>query len=226
MPGVDRSTGCGNGTGPQGEVLFRLRAIEPTEGNGLFRFDSGEEVDITKLRKEDLRLFRKYFQMVFQDPYSSLDPRMTILDIISEPLIGNNLARGAELEDRVNELVRAVVMDVKYLKRYPHAFSGGQRQRIGVARALASNPKFLVLDETEALLSAEPKPDPKYELGNVALAGEVADPANPPSGCYLHPRCKYVRKICREEEPQLREVTRDHSVKCHFAAELDLKGIS
>ena len=85
-------------------------------------------------------------QMIFQDPYSSLDPRMTVLDIVAEPLVSNSLAKGQELEDRVKDLMRVVGLEVKHLKRYPHAFSGGQRQRIGIARALAPRPEFIVCD--------------------------------------------------------------------------------
>lgn len=290
--GLVGESGCGKTT--IGRVI--LRAIEPTEGKVLFRFGNADKiVDISELNKEELRRYRKYFQMVFQDPYSSLDPRMTVLDIVGEPLRGNNIATGKELENRVKELVDAVGLNVKYLKRYPHAFSGGQRQRIGIARALASSPQFIVLDEpvsaldvsvqaqilnllqdlqeefhltylfishdlsvvehisdrvavmyvgkiveeteaeelfynplhpyTEALLSAEPKPDPKYKLGAVALAGEVADPANPPSGCYLHPRCKYARPLCSTEEPDLIEIKPGHKARCHFAGQLDLHGV-
>jgi peptide/nickel transport system ATP-binding protein len=91
-------------------------------------------------------------QMIFQDPYSSLDPRMTVLDIVGEPIRVNGLARGGELEDRVKELMRVVGLEVKHLKRYPHAFSGGQRQRIGIARALATRPRLVVCDEAVSAL--------------------------------------------------------------------------
>jgi peptide/nickel transport system ATP-binding protein len=188
-----------------------------------------------------------------------------------------------------------VGLNVKHLKRYPHAFSGGQRQRIGIARALASNPKFIVADEpvsaldvsvqaqtlnllqdlqvefkltylfishdlsviehisdrvavmyvgkvvelakteefflnplhpySEALLSALPKPDPRLRMKRIILSGEVANPVNPPSGCYFHPRCKYAEEICKKEEPEWKEVNPDHFVACHFAKELSLKGV-
>ncbi|GAH70121.1 unnamed protein product [marine sediment metagenome] len=115
-----------------------LRAIESTDGSINLKLPDERIVDITKLDKKSMRSIRRHMNMIFQDPYTSLDPRMSVMDIISEPLIYNNIARGKALEDRVKELVEAVGLEVKHLKRYPHAFSGGQRQRIGIARALAA----------------------------------------------------------------------------------------
>ena len=288
--GLVGESGCGKTT--LGRCI--LRAIEPTEGNILFRLND-EVIDITKLDKESLRRMRRHAQMIFQDPYSSLDPRMTVLDIIGEPLVVNNIAKGEEMEERVKDLVKIVGLNVKHLKRYPHAFSGGQRQRIGIARALAPNPKFIVADEpvsaldvsvqaqilnllqdlqaefkltylfishdlsvvehisdrvavmyvgkivemaeteelflnpkhpyTEALLSAIPIPDPRLRRERIVLSGEVANPANPPSGCYFHPRCRYAKDICAKEEPEWREVNPGHFVACHFAEELKLQGV-
>ena len=288
--GVVGESGCGKTT--LGRCI--LRAIEPTEGSILFRLN-GDMIDITKLDRESLRATRRYTQMIFQDPYSSLDSRMTVLDIVGEPLLVNNLATGRKMEERVKDLVKVVGLNVKHLKRYPHAFSGGQRQRIGIARALASNPKFIVADEpvsaldvsvqaqtlnllqdlqtrfkltylfishdlsvvehisdrvavmyvgkvvelakteeyflnplhpySEALLSALPKPDPRLRMKRIILSGEVANPVNPPSGCYFHPRCKYAKEICKKEEPGWKEVKPDHFVACHFAKELSLKGV-
>ncbi len=288
--GVVGESGCGKTT--LGRCI--LRAIEPTEGSILFRLN-GDMIDITKLDKESLRATRRYTQMIFQDPYSSLDSRMTVLDIVGEPLLVNNLSTGRKMEERVKDLVKVVGLNVKHLKRYPHAFSGGQRQRIGIARALASNPKFIVADEpvsaldvsvqaqtlnllqdlqvefkltylfishdlsviehisdrvaimyvgkvvelakteefflnplhpySEALLSALPKPDPRLRMKRIILSGEVANPVNPPSGCYFHPRCKYAEEICKKEEPEWKEVNPDHFVACHFAKELSLKGV-
>ncbi|MBU4602711.1 ATP-binding cassette domain-containing protein [bacterium] len=288
--GVVGESGCGKTT--LGRCI--LRAIEPTEGSILFRLN-GDMIDITKLDRESLRATRRYTQMIFQDPYSSLDSRMTVLDIVSEPLLVNNLATGRKMEERVKDLVKVVGLNVKHLKRYPHAFSGGQRQRIGIARALASNPKFIVADEpvsaldvsvqaqtlnllqdlqvefkltylfishdlsviehisdrvavmyvgkivelakteefflnplhpySEALLSALPKPDPRLRMKRIILSGEVANPVNPPSGCYFHPRCKYAEEICKKEEPGWKEVKPDHFVACHFAKKLSLKGV-
>lgn len=146
--GLVGESGCGKTT--LGRTV--LRAIEPTEGTILFRADSGDPVDLTGLDPEPLRRLRRHMQMIFQDPYSSLDPRMTVLDIVGEPLKVNEMAHGQELENRVAELMEVVGLEVKHLKRYPHAFSGGQRQRIGIARALATNPKLVVCDEAVSAL--------------------------------------------------------------------------
>lgn len=146
--GLVGESGCGKTT--LGRCI--LRAIEPTDGTILFRLDGDHIIDFTSLDKKNLRAMRRHAQMIFQDPYSSLDPRMTVLDIVGEPLLVNNIAKGRELEDRVTELVRTVGLNVSHIKRYPHAFSGGQRQRIGIARALATEPKFIVADEPVSAL--------------------------------------------------------------------------
>ncbi|TKJ46979.1 peptide ABC transporter ATP-binding protein [Candidatus Aerophobetes bacterium Ae_b3a] len=289
--GLVGESGCGKTT--TGRCI--LRAIEPTEGEILFKTEDDKMIDIVRLEKKELRRMRKDMQMVFQDPYSSLDPRMTVLDIIGEPILVNKIAKGKELQERVKDLVKVVGLNIKHLKRYPHAFSGGQRQRIGIARALAPNPKLVVADEpvsaldvsvqaqilnllqdlqekfnltylfiahdlsviehisdrvavmyvgkivemveteelflnpqhpyTEALLSAVPKPDPRLKMERIILSGEVANPANPPSGCYFHPRCRYAKEICKKENPELKEINPEHQVSCHFAKELSLQGI-
>ena len=287
--GLVGESGCGKTT--LGRCILRI--VEPTRGAVRFRPED-EVVDIVQLQKKELRSMRRFMQMVFQDPYASLDPRMTVLDIVGEPLLENGLARGDELRARVSEVMDAVGLETKHLKRYPHAFSGGQRQRIGIARALAPNPRLIICDEavsaldvsiqaqilnllqdlqeaygltylfiahdlavvehiadrvavmyageivemassddlfekplhpyTEALLSAVPQPDPEAKVERVILTGEVADPADHPSGCRFHPRCRYAKEICKSEAPAADEIEPGHTVACHFARELSLEG--
>ncbi len=147
--GLVGESGCGKST--TGRCL--LRAIEPTSGSiRYYRKNPDQEVDLLSISQEELRDFRTFGQMIFQDPFSSLNPRMTILQIVGEPLTVNNLARGEELEDQVADLLRNVGLRPEYMNRYPHAFSGGQRQRIGIARSLALNPQFIVCDEPVSAL--------------------------------------------------------------------------
>jgi peptide/nickel transport system ATP-binding protein len=135
----------GSGKTTAGRAILRL--IEPTDGEIVF-----EGVDIAKLPKSKMREYRKQMQIIFQDPFASLNPRMSVGDIIGEALTIHNLARGKAKEDRVADLLERVGMSASHMRRYPHEFSGGQRQRIGIARALAVDPKFIVADEPVSAL--------------------------------------------------------------------------
>src|SRR6184192_1056859 len=141
--GLVGESGCGKST--LGRVITQLLPV--TSGNIFF-----DGVDLTKLRGEKLRQYRRQLQMIFQDPYSSLDPRMTVGDIIAEPLENFGLLRGRAKDQRVQELLKIVGLNPYFNNRYPHEFSGGQRQRIGIARALALNPKLVVCDEAISAL--------------------------------------------------------------------------
>ena len=288
--GLVGESGCGKTTASR----CILRAIEPTDGEIMFRAQEGEPmVDIATLRKSTLRALRRDIQMIFQDPFASLNPRMTLLDIVGEPLLVNGMGSRRERADRVAELLRLVGLRSEYMRRFPHAFSGGERQRIGIARALALQPKLVVADEpvsaldvsvqaqvvnlmmdlqeqfgltylfvahdlsvirqicsrvavmyvgqlvevaesdelfrnpkhpyTSALLASVPEPDPRLRNRNKeVMIGEVANPADPPSGCYFHPRCPHAQDVCRTTAPALEEVEPGHWASCHFAKELTL----
>ncbi len=141
--GLVGESGCGKST--LGRLALRL--LEPTSGSVFF-----EGLNLNTLAKEDLRALRKNMQIIFQDPFASLNPRMRIEEIISEPLVIHSLAEGNELEERAAALLSKVGLPADALRRYPHEFSGGQRQRIGIARALASKPSFIVADEPVSAL--------------------------------------------------------------------------
>ena len=295
--GLVGESGCGKTT--TGRCINRL--IRPTAGSVHFKSyllspdGQPKTVDLLELTPEQLKTVRREIAMVFQDPIGSLNPRMSVGDIVREPLVIHRQGTGHQAEERVVELLAAVGLRPEYIRRYPHEFSGGQRQRIGIARALALNPRLVLCDEpvsaldvsiqaqilnllqelqaqfqltflfiahdlsvvehisdrvavmyvgklveaaeteelfmhprhpyTEALMSAVPKPDPLLRSERVVPPGEVADPSNPPSGCYFHPRCKYAQQTCHEQEPVLREISPGHLVSCHFAEELQLEGV-
>ncbi|HEO71791.1 MAG TPA: ABC transporter ATP-binding protein [Candidatus Hydrogenedentes bacterium] len=145
--GLVGESGCGKTT--TGRLILRL--LERTAGTMLFR-SNGEEVDLASLHGQALRMFRKHMQLIFQDPFSSLNPRMTVLDVIAEPLRAHEYGTRKDIEQRVVEVAEACGLQTDFLRRYPHAFSGGQRQRIGIARALALNPKLVVCDEPVSAL--------------------------------------------------------------------------
>ena len=286
--GLVGESGCGKTT--TGRVI--LRADTPTGGEIHFTHSELGQMDLAQLSRDELQPVWQNIQLIFQDPYSSLNPRMTLEQIVSEPLRNYNVLEGSALRDRVAELLRLVGLRPEVMSRYPHAFSGGQRQRIGIARALALNPQLLICDEpvsaldvsiqaqilnllkdlqqefhltylfishdlsvvrhicdrvavmyvgkiveisetdklfsetqhpyTEALLSSAPTPDPRVRRKKVRLQGEVPDPANPPPGCYFHPRCVHARERCKTDTPLLRETRPGHWSACHFAEELDL----
>ena len=136
--GLVGESGCGKTT--TGRAILQI--FRPTGGKVCF-----DGQDLAELGSEDLRLLRRRIQMIFQDPYASLNPRMTVGDIVAESLVALNIVKGKEREERVSELLRTVGLNDYFVKRYPHEFSGGQRQRIGIARALAPNPDFIVCDE-------------------------------------------------------------------------------
>jgi oligopeptide transport system ATP-binding protein len=136
--GLVGESGCGKST--LGRAILRL--TEPTSGKVLYRNN-----DLAHLSKNEMREHRRHLQIIFQDPYASLNPRMTVGQIVGEPLDTFRLARGKEADERVQELLETVGLSKRFIKRYPHEFSGGQRQRIGIARALAVDPDFIVADE-------------------------------------------------------------------------------
>jgi oligopeptide/dipeptide ABC transporter ATP-binding protein len=146
--GLVGESGCGKTT--TGRAILRL--YDPTAGEVWYRTKSGERVDIARISQKEMKPLRREMRMIFQDPYSSLNPRFTVKDIIGEPLIIHGVAQGREMEDRVAELMLAVGLDPAYMRRYPHEFSGGQRQRIGLARTLSLSPRLIIADEPVSAL--------------------------------------------------------------------------
>jgi peptide/nickel transport system ATP-binding protein len=146
--GLVGESGCGKTTVSR----CILRAIDPTGGEILYRTRKGKVVDLAPMPARDLAPLRQEIQMVFQDPFGSLNPRMTLLDNVGEPLLVNGMRDREQRADRVAELLRLVGLRPEFMHRFPHAFSGGQRQRIGIARALATNPRLVVADEPVSAL--------------------------------------------------------------------------
>ncbi len=289
--GLVGESGCGKTT----TARCILRVLEPTAGEIVFHDSTLGPTDVAQADDETLRHLRLNMQMIFQDPYGSLNPRMTLLEIVGEPLIVNTQERGKEVEELVADLLERVGLRPEYMNRFPHAFCGGQRQRIGIARALALQPQMIVADEpvsaldvsiqaqtlnllqdlqdefalsylfiahdlsvvehvadsvavmyvgklvetarteelylnpkhpyTEALLSSVPRPDPTASRKRIILEGDVPSPADAPKGCRFHPRCRYARPVCSQEEPHMQEINTGHFVACHFAEELSLRGV-
>jgi len=277
--GLVGESGCGKTT--FGRAILRLE--EPTDGEVYF-----EGENILTYDKKKMQALRENVQIIFQDPFSSLNPRKTVSHIIGEPLLVHGVSSRKQRDNRVLELLEVVGLRREHMRRYPHQFSGGQRQRIGVARALALQPKLIVCDEavsaldvsiqaqvinllkdlqdefgltylfishdlsvvehvsdriavmylgkiaeiapsktlykkplhpyTQALLSAVPIPDPSLQrIERIILKGDVPSPIDPPPGCSFHPRCLYAKDTCRQSDPELREIDKNHFVACFFA---------
>ena len=292
--GIVGESGCGKST------LARMivTALAPSAGEiRLFDERHGGFVDLARLGRDGLKRARQRVQMVFQDPFSSLNPRMSVAQIVGEPLYVNLGLSGAALRKEVVALLDMVGLSPRLMDRFPHAFSGGQRQRIGLARALALKPEILVADEpvsaldvsvqaqilnllgrlktelgltylfishdlgvvqhlcdrvmvmycgrvvetgqtgtifsqpkhpyVETLISAAPSLVPGTLTARRLAPGEIADPADRPSGCAFHPRCLYAEEHCKVARPDLQAITAgEAAVACHRSAALDLKGVA
>ena len=284
--GLVGESGCGKTT--VGRTILRLYP-DKTAGQVLF-----EGKEVFDLNAKELREHRTKMQIIFQDPFSSLQPRMPVGEIIGEAVRQHGLVSKAEYNDYIDEVMDNCGLQPFHKDRYPHEFSGGQRQRICIARALALKPEFIVCDEpvsaldvsiqaqiinllnelqenfgfsylfishdlsvvehisdtvgvmylgslveygkkedifdnplhpyTKALFSAIPVPDPTVKMNRIVLEGSIPSPANPPSGCKFHTRCKNCMGICKEEVPVQKEIEPGHFVVCHLYD--DVKDVS
>jgi peptide/nickel transport system ATP-binding protein len=274
--GLVGESGCGKST----TGLLLLRLIEPTDGKIVFKGN-----DITKFNNKEMREVRRDIQIIFQDPFSSINPRKAVFELIREPLRWFKVYKDKIQEQKyVYGLMDKVGLARNLVNRYPHELDGGRRQRIGVARAIALDPKLIVCDEpvsaldvsiqaqilnllkdlqdemgltylfithdlavvnhfsddiavmylgkivekapaielfknplhpyTEALLSAIPIPDVDIKKERILLKGEISSPINPPNECRFAKRCIYVQDICRQKQPELREVSPGHFLSC------------
>ncbi len=290
--GIVGESGCGKTT--LGRCI--VKAYQATAGQVWYTAQDGKEYDLQNISPQEMKRIRKEVQMIFQDPYSSLDPRMTVYDILCEPLKANfPKMPKKEMDSIVQEMAAKVGLNTSYLKRYPHAFSGGQRQRIGIARALVLYPRLIICDEavsaldvsvqaqvlnllkdlqkdmgltylfishdlsviehicdrvgvmylgklmelaptkglfekpvhpySEALLSAVPIADPNITMERIPLEGEIPNPANAPSGCFFHTRCRYYQEECSHVVPDLRPYETAHFAACLRGEELSLQGV-
>src|SRR6266849_3983968 len=215
--GLVGESGCGKTT--TGRLLTRL--LEPTGGKIVF-----DGHDITHLRQGRMRPLRRDIQMIFQDPYSSLNPRHTVGTIVGAPYRLQHVRPEQGVKRAVQELLELVGLNPEHYNRYPHEFSGGQRQRIGIARTLALRPKLIVADEP---VSAVPVPEPlssptgqRLRRERIRLEGDVPSPLLPPKACRFHTRCWKAQEICRTEEPLLAELIPGHRVACHFPENTEL----
>src|SRR5699024_5034917 len=146
--GLVGESGCGKTT--LGRTIARI--LDPTSGRIEYRREDGALVDVSEISGDELRRYRRDVRVIFQDPFSSLNPRMNLEQLIGEPLTNNRMAKGPELRERVAEMLKTVGLRPEYLKRYPHAFSGGERQRINIARALITEPRLVIADEAVSAL--------------------------------------------------------------------------
>lgn len=280
--GVVGESGCGKST--LGRVILHL--LDSTDGQIFF-----EGEDVTKVSRKKLVELRQNMQIVFQDPYASLDPRKTVSQIIAEPLIIQGKLSKSDIDKRVHEMMDTVGLAKRVENSYPHELDGGRRQRIGIGRALALKPKFIVCDEpvsaldvsiqaqilnllqdlqdemnltyifithdlsvvkyishhilvmylgqvvekckadelfrerlhpyTKALLSAVPVPDIHVKKQRILLHGELTSPIDPKPGCRFAARCPYAKEICMQQQPEFREVRKEHFVACHFVDEIN-----